>query len=138
MGNIVIVGIDKIFCANVAKELSNKINFNFINAGEKFEKLLVATSGQNVFLMDDILQQKETEFLNKLSQKNNVVLFVDDDMFLSNENYKLFKNSKIILMENEKLNENHLKIQKIIKKYCNYSINIENFDINNLIKIIKG
>lgn len=138
MENIVIVGIDKDFCITISKQLSKSIKFKFVNAEEKFQSLLISTAQESVFLIDDFLNQKETEILIEILKSKQSIIFVPNDMFLSNKNYKIFKDVKTILIEDDSLNEIMLKIQKRIKNYCKYSINKNNFSLENLLQIVKG
>lgn len=138
MENIVIVGIDKDFCITISKQLSKSIKFKFVNAEEKFQSLLISTAQESVFLIDDFLNQKETEILIEILKSKQSIIFVPNDMFLSNKNYKIFKDVKTILIEDDSLNEIMLKIQKGIKNYCKYSINKNNFSLENLLQIVKG
>ena len=102
MEKFIIFGLDFEQVQATARSLSKKLNLKFLNAGEIFNKTLLKSANDPVLLIDDELNEQESLLCQKLSEQEGVIAMADD-MFLSNENYKFFKNfTKILLKSNTK------------------------------------
>ena len=103
MKNIIIFGLDFENVQAVARAVSKKISLKFLNASEIFNKTLLKSVNDPSLLIDDELNEQESLLCQKLAAQDGVVVAMADDMFLSNENYKNFKNfTKILLKSNTK------------------------------------
>ena len=135
---IAIVGLDDDFVENFSNQLASILNLTYKSFTAEFDKYLLSTVNQSIFEIDDVLQSQEKRLLSKLLNIDNVVLSVNDDTFLSNNNYLIFKDVLTICVdkkENDKILNN---IQKLIKKHCKLVIKQENFEINSILNKIRG
>lgn len=132
--NICVTGLDYEKVIDVSNIVAKTINYNYIDAKNEFEPLLLNSVNYPTILMDDLLQVNETKILIELSKMINCVISVPADMYLSNKNYKIFANSLTILLICENLSEIDLKIQNSIKKQCKFSVSNNDEALN----VIKG
>ncbi len=132
--NICVTGLDYEKVIDVSNIVAKTINYNYIDAKNEFEPLLLNSVNYPTILMDDLLQVNETKILIELSKMINCVISVPADMYLSNKNYKIFANSLTILLICENLSEIDLKIQNSIKKQCKFSV----FNNDEALNVIKG
>ncbi len=103
MKNIIIFGLDFENVQGVSRLISKKLSLKFLNASEIFNKTLLKSASDPMLLIDDELNEQESSLCKKLAKQDGVVVAMTDDMFLSNENYKNFKNfTKILLKSNTK------------------------------------
>lgn len=103
MKNIIIFGLNFEQVQEIARSISKKLSLKFLNAKEIFNKTLLKSASDPVLLIDDELNEQESLLCKKISEQSGVVAAMPDDMFLSNENYKNFKNfTKILLKSNTK------------------------------------
>ena len=103
MKNIIIFGLNFEQVQEIARSISKKLSLKFLNAKEIFNKTLLKSVSDPVLLIDDELNEQESLLCKKISEQNGVVAAMPDDMFLTNENYKNFKNfTKILLKSNTK------------------------------------
>ena len=103
MKNIIIFGLNFEQVQEIARSISKKLSLKFLNAKEIFNKTLLKSASDPVLLIDDELNEQESLLCKKISEQSGVVAAMPDDMFLSNENYKYFKNfTKILLKSNTK------------------------------------
>ena len=63
---------------------------------------------------------------------------MSDDMFLSNEHYKILENSLTILILDEKLGKIKKNIQNSIKKHVKFAFAKNDIKTEDVIKIIRG
>ena len=138
MNNITIVGIDNDFVKMFAQKLANEIGYKLIDANEQFDKDLLDNMDYPIFLVDEILVQKENILIKNLSNKENVIICMSDDMFLSNEHYKNFENDETILIIDENLDKIKKNIQNLIKEHVKHVFNKKDIKTNDIIKIIRG
>ncbi len=138
MKNITIVGIDNDFVKMFAHKLSKELDYRYIDANEQFDKDLLANMEYPIYLVDEILVQKENVLIKNLVKKENVVISISDDMFLSNEHYKFFENSLVFLIIDEKVGKIQKNIQNLLKKHVNFTFDKNEISTNDIIKIIRG
>lgn len=135
---IAIVGLDDDFVENFSNQLASILNLTYKSFTAEFDKYLLSTVNQSVFEIDDVLQSQEKRLLSKLLNIDNVVLSVNDDTFLSNNNYLIFKDVLTICVEKKENDKILNNIQKLIKKHCKLVIKQENFEINSILNKIRG
>lgn len=136
MKNIVLVCLDYNFALKFSKKLSRVLQIPNYDADELIKCNLINSIDFPLSVSGDVMNAKEKLVLKELSEMENVIITLTDDEFVSNENYKLFSNSFLILLEIDLKNDIKKNIQNLIKKHCNYSENIKNLKINKLIKEI--
>lgn len=135
--NIIITSLNLENAQTISKKLAKKLHFKFINANEVFNKTLLKSVADPVLLVDDELNAKESELCFKLAKTEDVVVAMSDDMFLSNENYKFFQNSKKVMVLSKNLGKTKKNIEKLIQSRCNFAIqNEDNLDL--LLEKFKG
>ena len=102
MNNVVVFGLDFDAVSIACAKLSQKLNLKYVNISDVFSKKLLSTINQPTILVDDYLHDKEDLLTLQLSAKDNIIIAMPDDMFLSNQHYKNFKNSlKILILSNK-------------------------------------
>lgn len=138
MNAVVFIGKDKKFVFNLAKKLAEVFTLNHVDIDESFELDLLFENNGNLLNNDLILENKETLIIKKNSQKKNVFISISDDTFLANEHYKNFHNNVKIYIKNKENSRLKQKIQNFIESLCDYTINQEYININELIKFIRG
>ena len=138
MNNITIVGMDNDFIKMFAQKLAEEIGYKYVDANEQFDKDLLANLDYPMYLVDEILVQKENLLINNLVKKEKVIISMSDDMFLSNEHYKIFENSLTILILDEKLGKIKKNIQNLIKKHVKFAFAKNDIKTEDVIKIIRG
>lgn len=136
MNNIAIVGADNDKIKDFAHLIANKVGYEFIDMNECFENYLLINYNLPIDLVNEVLELKETQLVKKMAKKNNVLLFISDDMFLSNQSYLILKDCLKILIYDKNKKEIDHAIQETIKKYCDLSMEQEKIDINEIIKKI--
>lgn len=137
MKNIVVLSLNEEKACFLAENLAKKLKFSYIDAGERFDDYLISSIDAPTILVDEILNLKESELLSDLAKENNAVIKVANDAFLSNENYKIFKNCIVVLVLTEKLGKTKRAIEEQIKKYSNVVVN-ENATEIEILKLIKS
>lgn len=138
MNNITIVGMDNDFIKMFAQRLAEEIEYKYVDANEQFDKDLLANLDYPMYLVDEILVQKENLLINNLVKKEKVIISMSDDMFLSNEHYKILENSLTILILDEKLGKIKKNIQNSIKKHVKFAFAKNDIKTEDVIKIIRG
>lgn len=138
MNNITIVGMDNDFIKMFAQKLAEEIGYKYVDANELFDKDLLANLDYPMYLVDEILVQKENLLINNLVKKEKVIISMSDDMFLSNEHYKILENSLTILILDEKLGKIKKNIQNSIKKHVKFAFAKNDIKTEDVIKIIRG
>lgn len=137
MKNLTIVGIDNDFVKSFAKNIADKLGYNYIDANEEFDKILLANNNYPMFLLDEILVQKESHLIDELLTKDKTIISISDDMFLSNEHYKKFEFSTSIIIMDENLDKTRMKIQNLIKKYTKFAFNKNKIKANDILMIVR-
>ena len=138
MNNITIVGMDNDFIKMFAQKLAEEIGYKYVDANEQFDKDLLANLDYPMYLVDEILVQKENLLINNLVKKEKVIISMSDDMFLSDEHYKILENSLTILILDEKLGKIKKNIQNLIKKHVKFAFAKNDIKTEDVIKIIRG
>ena len=134
---VVIVGLDDLAVVDMSKNLASTLGFKCLNFDSEFEKVLLTSKDYPLIEIDVLLERKEKMLIEYILKFDDIVLAISNNSYLSNENYKLFKDDVTICVEKEE-NEKILKnLQNLIKKHCKISINQQNYDISMLIDEIK-
>ena len=133
MENITIVSMDNELAKHVAKQLSKKLNVEFLDAGYELEKVLLRDAKLSVF--DETTATKEKMLIALLTKQSNSVVAIENEMFLSNENYKQCKGITVLLEINNK-EEMLENLQNLIKKHC--KISTKETRVEKIITLLKG
>ena len=134
MKNIIIFGLNFEQVQEIARSISKKLSLKFLNAKEIFNKTLLKSASDPVLLIDDELNEQESLLCKKISEQSGVVAAMPDDMFLSNENYKNFKNfTKILLKSNTKS-----KLKQNIENLLQSHATITATSLDELLSKLKG
>lgn len=136
--NITIVGMEYEKVKNIAQAISQLLSCQCVDFSLLFEQELLVGFDCPLTLANVVMQQKEKALLKNLLKENATIIHLQDDVFLSNENYKLLKNSLTILIEFELKDKILLNIQKLLKKHTKIYIKEKNLNINKLIDAIRG
>ena len=131
--NITLFGIDDTAVINLALELSKKLNIKHINATIAFSDYLMSKDKKS----NKNLEKLEKCFIEKISNFNNVIISIPHDMFISNKNYKFFKNSLKIHVKFNLSVEILKNLDKLLEKYSNLSVASDEDFVNNAFKFIK-
>lgn len=138
MKNIAIVGLDNAFVKKFAQKIAREIGYKYIDANEKFDKDLLANINYPMILVDELLDEKENRLIEKLTKNDNTVISISDDMFLSNEHYKILEETTVILILDENVGKIKKNIEKMIEKHANFVFNKNEIKTNDIIKIVRG
>lgn len=131
--NITLFGMDDTAVINLALELSKKLNIKHINATIAFSDYLMSKDKK----CNENLEKLEKCFIEKISNFNNVIISIPHDMFISNKNYKFFKNSLKIHVKINLSVEILKNLDKLLEKYSNLSVASDEDFVNNAFKFIK-
>ena len=136
MKNIVVVSLIDEKAKNIAQNLAKRLKFTYIDADERFENCLLSSFEAPTILVDEILNVKESELLGELAKERNAVIKVSNDAFLSNGNYKLFKNCIVLLITTAK-GKIKETIENRLKTYANVVVD-ENANEIQILKLIEN
>lgn len=120
MEKIIVFGLNFEDVQKISRSIAKKLNLKFFNAKEIFSRTLLKSAGDPVLLVDDILNEKESQLCAQLAEQNGVVA-MSDDMFLSNENYKNFKNFTKILIKSQTKNKLKQNIENLLQTHATIS-----------------
>ncbi len=136
--NIVLLGFDLSYLNIFATKLAKTLDFSFVDANKLNEVNLLNNIDIPLALDTVYSENKESSLLNELSNKEKVVISLPVDMFIANDNYKMFKNSFIIFLKNKQKDNDLIKnIEQFLEKKVNLVLNQENIKFNELIAEIK-
>lgn len=135
--NIVIVGLDYKMVRSIANELAKVMQYKFIDLTKRFDRELIENINYPIGLSDDELTEKERELIYLASKKANVVISIPDNMYLSNEGYKFFKNSISIAIKLRKVDDIREKIQNFLSDRVKFVLDEENCEIDKILDLIK-
>ena len=116
--NICLTGLNKEKVNKFSKEIAQMLNYTFIDAEEEFAPFLIKSAKYPTVLVDELLQENETQLLKQLKKSNNCVISVSADMFLSNNNAKMLKNNLSVAILEDDLDEISVNIQNLLKNKC--------------------
>ena len=134
MNNIIVVSMDNELSKQVAKYLAKELNLSYVNLNLVYEKELLLDVKKSVFNED--ASTKEKNIVAHFAKQKDVVIAIENEMFLSNKNYELCKNNSSLLIETELQNEIEQNLQNLLKNHC--KICVKDKDLNKIITLIKG
>lgn len=134
MNNIIVVSMDNELSKQVAKHLAKELNLNYVDLNLVYEKELLSDVKKSVFNED--ASTKEKNVVAHFSKEKDIVMAIENEMFLSNKNYELCKNNLSLLIETELRNDIEQNLQKLLKYYC--KLCVKDKDLNKIITLIKG
>ena len=134
MNNIIVVSMDNELSKQVAKHLAKELKLNYVDLSLVLEKELLIDARKSVF--DETASTKEKNIVAHFAKQKDVVVAIENEMFLSNKNYELCKNNLSLLIETKMQNEIEQNLQNLLKNYCKLCVNYK--DINKIITLIKG
>lgn len=137
MKSLLIVGIDNEFVHNFAEILAKVMKFEFVDVDLEFEKVLINSFDSPIFEADEILIHKERMLLGGLTKRENIVLCVKDNTFLSNENYSVCSNSLVITIEKQNLNKIENNIQNLLKQHSTFCVLQSELTIEKMINLLR-
>ena len=130
MMKVAVVGLDDEYVAEFAKNLAEVFNIQYINFDDELCEKIVMLRNTKLEQMLYVLEQTEKELLSSCLSEKNFVISVKNSTFISNANYKYFKNVLTICIEKDSNEKTFKNIQNLIKKHCKIKINQEKIDIN--------
>ena len=134
MKKIIIFGLNFEQVQEVARSVSKKLNLKFLNASNIFNKTLLESANDPVLLIDDELNEQESLLCQKLAAQDDVVVAMSDDMFLSNENYKNFKNFTKILLKTKTSSKIKQNIENLLQSHST----ITSTTLDEILEKLKG
>lgn len=138
MQNIVIVCEDKDLRKDVSRVLATELNFLYVDINEILDYELLLN--QEVLLLEanNVLQNLEKKSIERALSLNDSIITLSRDVFVSNDNFRLFKDCKKVFIElskgyfvarykgdKSKLEQDAVlfdKINKIVGANCNITI----------------
>lgn len=121
--NICIVGRDEKYLKYLATSIAQNLHLPCVDAKAEFNSFLIKSVHYPTAVVEDFLEKQESKLLKLFSKTENVVIYVPDDMYLSNNNYKLFKNNVTVSIIDENVDEIQSKIQNLLKSLTKLSFN---------------
>ncbi len=125
------------FAISVAEDLAKTLNLKIIDIEKKLNKLLI---GMNfpIVVENEIYHGFEKSVIFESLKLNDCIILVPEDAFFSNKNYKQFEDVAIILINSKKDEKNNINLIKLINNYKTIKLNKENYNLNDIIKKIRG
>ena len=117
MKKIIIFGLNFEQVQAIAHSISKKLNLKFLNAQQIFNKTLLKSATDPMLLIDDELNEEESLLCQKLAEQEGVIA-MPDDMFLSNENFKNFKNFTKILLKTKTSSKIKQNIENLLQSHA--------------------
>ena len=137
MENILIVCLDKDLRHDIIRVLSKELNFLYADIDEILEYEILNNSSTALVDAADKLNELEKDSINRALQFNKCVLGVSKEVFVSNDNFDMFKMprvfvtlSKAHLIARSKWDVNRLeqellifdKVDNLVKQNCDIVI----------------
>lgn len=119
--NICLVGLNNNNAKRFAVKLSAELGYGFVDLKKEFDKFLLKTAPYPLILADEMLKKAEKNIIKNSLENKNVVVYLPNDMFLSNQNYKLVGCVKVAILENLSSGIK-FNLQNLIVKNCTLSI----------------
>ena len=135
--NVAIVGSDYNFILNLGKSLAKVLCLKVLNIKEDLNEFLI-NSNLPLTIENEIYNYLENNCVNNFSNLNNSILIIPEDIYFSNCNYELLKNHILIIINSKNDKKIQLKLKKLIKNTKKIEINQENYELNEIIKVIRG
>jgi len=136
--NVVVVSMNKKSAIAIGEQIAKMLSLACIDADNLIEERLLRSIDYPLDLADDIMRNSETNLIKSLSNTDRCVICINDDTFLSNKNFEIFKKSLKILVNIEKNNKLEENLQKLLEKYCDVIINEKDIDFDKLITLLRG
>ncbi len=132
---ICLVGLNNKRVGQIATLLAQKLGFKFIDLAKEFDYFLLNSLNYPTIKAEKSLAVAETKLILAALKEENVVVYLPNDMFLSNQNYKKIDGTKIVITEvfDDEIKTN---LQNLISKNCNYSFLDKADIINKILKTI--
>ena len=97
MENILIVCLDKVLRQDIIRVLSKELGFLYADIDEILEFEILNNSATSLAQAKDKLNELEQSSINRALQFNKCVLGVSKELFVSNDNFQMFKMPKIFI-----------------------------------------
>lgn len=138
MQNIVVVSMNKNLAILIAEKIAKMLSLTLINADDDLEARLMKSLDFPLDVAQYSMDNLEKNLLTDLSDRDNIVICMSDDVFLANENSKIFKKSLKILVKIDKTEKITNGIQNLLEKYCDVTLHEKNIDFDKLITLLRG
>ena len=137
MGNILIVCLDKILRQDIIRVLSKELGFLYADIDEILDYEILNNSVTSLAEASDKLNNLEQSSINRALGFNKCVFGISKELFISNDNFEMFKMPKVFvalskahLIAKSKWDTNKLeqellmfdKIDNVVKQNCDIVI----------------
>lgn len=136
MQNLLVVSLNNALAESVARDLSKESVVDFVNADNLIGNRLIDSIDFPLLKSNSIMEGIEKMTMDDILLKDNQIIYMSNEIFVSNLKSELVKNLKILFIEiknNDKIINN---IQNLIKKHANIIISSEKIDLKLLKSII--
>lgn len=136
MQNLLVVSLNNALAESVARDLSKESVVDFVNADTLIGNRLIDSIDFPLLKSNSIMESIEKIAIDDILLKDNQIIYMSNEMFVSNLKNELVQNSKVLFIEiknNDKIINN---IQELIKKHANMVISNEKIDLKLLKSII--
>lgn len=120
--NICLSGLNAEKVKEFSKCVAQKFNYKFIDAEEEFKPFLLRSAKYATLLVDEILKETETKLLKQLTKQQNSVVAIPADMLLANNNAKVLKNSIVVAVLEEDLQDLQKDVQTLLISKCKFNV----------------
>ena len=98
MQNILIVCADKELRKDLSKVLATELKFLYVDVDEVLDFELLNQQDVTIVEAKEVLKQLELKSINRVLGFDNCVITISRDLFVSNDNFKLFADLKKVFV----------------------------------------
>lgn len=138
MRNIVVVSMNRDLAVLTAEKIANMLSLTLINADDNLDERLMKSLDFPLDVAHNSMSNIERNLLLDLSNRDNSVIAMSDNIFLANGNSKIFKKSLKILVKIDKNEKITNSLQNLLEKYCDVTLSEKNIDFDKLITLLRG
>lgn len=136
--SVVLVGVDDARVKKLAFNLATSLKVSFVDAQETFNQAIIGTVNFPLEDMNSQLNKKEISLIKKLNAIPNAVIFIPNDMFISNKNYLELKNLFKILVEFSPNDELGRGLERFMVKFCDEKVKFSKSCANEILHLLRG
>ena len=135
---VVFVGLNNDFVKEFAKEFASELKINYMDFDEELNAYLILQKVSTLQTANEEFLTLEELLIKQLLDADNFIMSISNEVYLSNENYKLFENTLTLLMEKKEDDKILINIQKLLKKHCKITIKQDKIEMKKILNIVKG
>lgn len=99
MQNILIVCADKELRKEISKVLATELKFLYVDVDDVLDYELLNNQDVSLVKAEDMMNNLETKSINRVLKFNDCITTISNDVFVSNDNFRLFKDIKKVFLK---------------------------------------